>query len=104
MAGRNWCRAVPLGLAALLLLSGCDDEEEKTPEVEVHVPKGVDVKVKRIDEDEMVVVTELIAVTGVVLWALFGSGARRRWPDVEPAFDTASSKSDGTSENRQNFP
>lgn len=100
VAGRNWCRAVPLGLATLLLLSSCDNEEEKTPEVEVHVPKGVEVKVKRIDEDEMVVVAELIAVTGVVLWTLFGSGARHRWPDVAPALDTASSKSDRASENR----
>lgn len=99
MAGKNWCRAVPLGLAALLLLSGCDDEEEKTPEVEVHVPKGVEVKVKRIDEDEMVIVAELVAVTGVVLWSLFGSGARRRWPDVDPALDTAPSKSGSASEN-----
>lgn len=82
---KSWFRGVLLCLAALFLLGGCDDEEEKQPEVEVHVPKGVEVKVKRIDDDEMVIVAELLAVTGVVLWALFGPGARRRWPDVMSA-------------------
>lgn len=86
MAKKFWYRAMPLGLAAFLLLGGCDDEEEKPPVVEVGVPKGVEVKVKRIDEDEMVIVAELVATAGVVLWALFGPGARRRWPlpDASP--------------------
>ncbi len=82
---KNWCRSVLLGLTALLFLSGCDDEEKKNPEVEVTIPEGVDIKVKRPENDEMVVVAELLAVTGVVLWALFGPGARRRWPDVVPS-------------------
>jgi hypothetical protein len=78
-----WVRAVPLCLAALLLLGGCDDEEEKKdPEVEVLVPKGVQVRIKRIDEDEMVIVAELAAFVGIVVWALFGPGAGRRWPET----------------------
>lgn len=107
---KSWFRGVSLGLAALLLLSGCDDDEEKNPEVEVHVPKGVEVKVKRIEDDEMVVVAELLAVVGVVLWALFGPGAGRRWSDVVPSKGTSPSmttslgdppsiKESGTSEN-----
>jgi hypothetical protein len=82
VAKRYWRSAVPLGLAALLMLGSCDEEEEKKPEVEVHVPKGVEVRIKRIDDDdEMVIVAELLALGGVVVWALFGPGARRRWPD-----------------------
>ena len=78
-----WVRAVPLCLAALLLLGGCDEEEEKKdPEIEVLVPKGVEVRIKRIDDDEMVIVAELAAYLGVVLWALFGPGAGRRWPET----------------------
>lgn len=68
-----------LFFSTLLLVLGCDDKEEKQPEVEIHVPKGVEVKVKRIDEDEMVIVAELIALSAVTIWALFGPGARRRW-------------------------
>lgn len=96
MTRKNWRRAVPLGCAALLLLSGCDEEEKKNPEVEVTIPKGVDVKVKRVD-DEMVIVAELIALSGVIMWALFAPGARRRWPDAVPPLDTASPEPGGRS-------
>jgi hypothetical protein len=77
---KAWRKAVPLALAALLMLGGCDEEEEKNPEVEVHVPKGVDIKVKRIDEDdsEMIIVGELALFTTLIVWALFGPGATRR--------------------------
>lgn len=75
----TWRKALPLALAAVLLLGGCDDEEEKKPEVEVHIPKGVELKVKRIDEDEseMIIVGELALFTLVIIWALFGPGATR---------------------------
>lgn len=69
-------RALLLALAALLLVGGCDDE--KKPEVEVHVPKGVEVKVKRIDKDDMVIAGELALLSGLAIWALFGPGAGRR--------------------------
>lgn len=72
-------KAAPLALAALLVLGGCDDEEEKPPEVEVQVPKGTVVKVTHVDGDhEMVVLGELALFTGLVVWALFGPGAARR--------------------------
>lgn len=103
MAKKCCCRLVLLGLAALLVLGGCDDEEEKKPEVEVHVPKGVEVKVKRIDDDEMVIAAELLAVTGVVLWALFGPGARRRWPDVVPAKEAIAPTSAGSLKSREDL-
>jgi hypothetical protein len=79
VATSTWCKALPLALAAALFLGGCDDEEEKKPEVEVHVPKGVELKVKRIDEDEseMIIVGELALFTLVTIWALFGPGATR---------------------------
>lgn len=74
-----WRRAAPLALVVLLGLSGCDDEEEKPPEVEVQVPKGTVVKVTHTDEEsEMIVVAELAAFTGLVVWALFGRGATKR--------------------------
>ena len=88
----HWRKAASLALVALLFLGGCDDEEEKPPVVEVEVPKGVEVKIKRIEDDEMVIVAELAVTVGVVLWALFGPGARRRWPDVVPADDPTSGK------------
>lgn len=78
-----------LVFAALIFVSSCDDEEEKQPEVEVHVPKGVEVKVKRIDDDEMVIVAELFALSAVTIWALFGPGARRRWADSDLGKDQA---------------
>ena len=72
-------RAVPLALAALLMLGGCD-EEEKKPKVEVKLPKGVELEVKHADEDKsgMIVVGELALFGVVVIWALFGPGATRR--------------------------
>ncbi|MDH3665193.1 MAG: hypothetical protein OEU92_35125 [Alphaproteobacteria bacterium] len=81
MAKPTWRRAVPLALAALLVLGGCDDEDEKNLEVEVHVPKGVDLKVKRAgdDDSEMIIVGELALFTTLVVWALFGPGATRRF-------------------------
>jgi hypothetical protein len=83
VAMSTWRKALPLALAAALVLGGCDDEEEKKPEVEVHVPKGVDVKVKRIDEEsDMIIVGELALFTLVIIWALFGPGASRRRDDV----------------------
>lgn len=80
VANQTWRRAVPLALAALLVLGGCDDDEEKNPEVEVHVPKGVDLKVKRAgdDDNEMIVIGELALFTTFVVWALFGPGATAR--------------------------
>ncbi len=79
MAISKWRKALPLALAAALLLGGCDDEEEKKPEVEIHVPKGVELKVKRIDEEEsdMIIVGELALFILVIIWALFGPGATR---------------------------
>lgn len=99
MKKKRWRRVVPLGLTALLLVGGCDDEEEKPPEVEVHVPKGVEVRVKRVDDDEMVIVAELLALSGVVVWALFGPGARRRWPDVDQARDASHPEEPAASKN-----
>ena len=80
VAKRTWRRAVPLALAALLVVGGCD-EDEKKPEVEVHVPKGVELKVKRAGDDrnDMVIVGELALFTTLVIWALFGPGATRRF-------------------------
>lgn len=80
MATSTWLKALPLALAAAFLLSGCDDEEEKKPEVEVHLPKGVELKVKRAgdDDSEMIIVGELALFTLTIIWALFGPGATRR--------------------------
>lgn len=72
-------RALPLALAALFFLGACDDEEKK-PEVEVHLPKGVELKVKRSGDDEtseMIILGELALFTAVIVWALFGPGASR---------------------------
>ena len=73
-------RAVPLALAALLVLGGCDDEEEKNKVVEVEVEEGTEVRVRIKDKeaDELVVVGELALFTLVIAWALFGPGATRR--------------------------
>ncbi len=73
-------RALPLALAATLALGGCDDEEEKPPEVVVEVEKGteVTVKIRERDTDEMIVVGELALFVVVIVWALFGPGATRR--------------------------
>jgi hypothetical protein len=71
-----------LTLAAILLLGGCD-EEEKNPEVEVHVPEGVDVKVKHIKpDDDMIIAGELALFSLAVIWALFGPGCRRQLKTV----------------------
>jgi len=71
---------MPLALAASLLLTACDDEEEKPPEVTVNVPKGTVVKVEHSDPDsnEMIVVGELALFGTLIVWALFGPGATRR--------------------------
>jgi len=80
VATSTWRKALPLALAAALLLSGCDEEEEKTPEVEISLPKGVELKVKRDDDDEseMIIVGELALFTLAIMWALFGPGATMR--------------------------
>lgn len=80
MAKRTLGKALPLALAMLLVLGGCDDEEEKPPEVVVEVEKGteVTVKIREKGADEMIVVGELALFTVVVVWALFGPGATRR--------------------------
>ena len=80
MTERIWRKAVPLALAALLVLGGCDDEEEDPPQVTVNVPKGTVVKVEHSDpdKDEMIVVGELALFSVFVVWALFGPGATRR--------------------------
>ncbi|MGI9487437.1 MAG: hypothetical protein ACR2RF_16475 [Geminicoccaceae bacterium] len=72
-----------LALATLLVLGGCDDEEEDPPQVTVNVPKGTVVKVEHsdLDKDEMIVVGELALFTTLVVWALFGPGATRR-PEI----------------------
>ena len=77
---RTWQRAVPLALAALLILGACDDEEDKDKVVEVHAEEGVEVRViqKGKDEDEMIIVGELALFTTFVIWALFGPGATAR--------------------------
>jgi ABC-type uncharacterized transport system auxiliary subunit len=76
----TWRKALPLALAAVLVLGGCDDEEEKNKQVEIHVPKGVDVTVKQTEEEtnDMIIVGELALFTLVIIWALFGPGATRR--------------------------
>lgn len=81
MAKRTLRRVLPLALATLLALGGCDDDEEKPPEVTVNVPKGTVVKVEHTDPDadEMIVVGELALFTVVIAWALFGPGATRRF-------------------------
>lgn len=81
MAKQTLGRALPLALAALLVLGGCDDEEEKRPEVIVEVDDGTDVtiKVREKDANEMIVVGELALFTVVIVWALFGPGATRRF-------------------------
>ncbi|MEZ5933756.1 MAG: hypothetical protein R3F54_17750 [Alphaproteobacteria bacterium] len=73
-------KATPLVLAALLFLGGCDDEEEKPPEVTVNVPKGTVVRVEHTDpnKDEMIVFGELALFVVVIAWALFGPGATGR--------------------------
>lgn len=83
----TWRRAVPMALAVTLALGGCDDEEEKPPEVTVNVPKGTVVKVEHTDpdKDEMIVVGELALFTVVIGWALFGSGASRRRDGADPS-------------------
>ena len=80
MAKHTLSRALPLALAALLALGGCDDEKEDPPQVTVNVPKGTVVKVEHSDpdKDELIVVGELALFTTLVVWALFGPGATRR--------------------------
>ncbi|MEM9625398.1 MAG: hypothetical protein AAGA21_04135 [Pseudomonadota bacterium] len=81
MAKRTLGRALPLALAALLMLGGCDDEPEKTKRVlEVEVEKDTEVRVKIKDDkkSEMIVVGELALFGVFVVWALFGPGATRR--------------------------
>ncbi len=73
-----WRRALPLVLAAVFVLGGCDDEEEKRPEVIVEVEEGTDVTVKTRNKEEMIVVGELALFALVIAWALFGPGATRR--------------------------
>jgi len=34
--------------------------------------------------EDLVILAELIAFLGVIIWALFAPGARRRWPDLAP--------------------
>ena len=77
VTNRTWRRVVPLALVASLVLGGCDDEEEKPPEVIVEVEKDTKVTVKR--KEEMIIVAEFALFTGVIVWALFGFGATRRW-------------------------
>ena len=80
VAKRTLVRALPLALATLLVLDGCDDEEEKPPEVTVNVPKGTVVKVEHTDPDadEMIIIGELALFTVVIAWSRFGPGATRR--------------------------
>ena len=75
---RIWRRALPLALAASLLLGGCD-EEEKDKVVDVQIEKGTEVRIKvREDEtSEMIILGELALFTTVIVWALFGPGATR---------------------------
>lgn len=77
-------RAAPLTLAVLLALGGCDDEEGKDKIVDVQIEKGTEVRIKVRDEktDEMIIIGELALFTTVVIWALFGPGATRRWDEV----------------------
>ncbi|MGI9421553.1 MAG: hypothetical protein ACR2RA_27305 [Geminicoccaceae bacterium] len=72
---------MPFALAALLVLGGCDDDEDKPPEVIVEVEQGTQVTVKHKDKDadEMIVIGELALFTVVIAWALFGPGATRRY-------------------------
>ncbi len=76
----TWRRVTPLFMAALLLLGGCDDEEEKPKVVEVEIEEGTELKIKvrEKDNDEMIVVGELALFTVVIVWALFGPGATHR--------------------------
>lgn len=81
----NWTLrgAMPFALAALLVLGGCDDDEDKPPEVIVEVEQGTQVTVKHKDKDadEMIVIGELALFTVVIAWALFGPGATRRYSE-----------------------
>ncbi len=80
MAKRTLGRALPLALATLLVLGGCDDEEEKPKVVEVEIEEGTElkIKIKDKDADEMIIVGELALFAVVIAWALFGPGATRR--------------------------
>ena len=77
---KPWRRAVPLTLAALLMLGGCDEEEEKDKVVDMQIEKGTElrIKVREEDSDEMIIVGELALFTTLIAWALFGPGATRR--------------------------
>lgn len=80
MKKRSWRRAVPLALAVLLILGGCDEEEKKPEVVDVQIDKNTElrVKVREEEKNDMIVVGELALFTALIAWALFGSGATRR--------------------------
>lgn len=79
MKSTGW-KAAPLALAVLLVLGGCDDDEEKPKVVEVEIEEGTELKIRVRDKDtdDMVVLGELALFTVVIVWALFGPGATRR--------------------------
>ena len=85
MAKRTLGKALPLVLAALLMLGACDDEEEKKEVVDVQIDKGTELRIKVREEDksEMIVVGELALFTVFIVWALFGPGATRRFRGSE---------------------
>lgn len=49
--------------------------------------------------DDLVILAELIAFIGVIIWALFAPGARRRFPDLASAPEANMPKRNGRSKN-----
>lgn len=74
-------RAVPLVLAALLVFGASDDAAAMKDGVDVvQTENDSDLRIdaRLDDEDDMIVVGELALYIALIIWALFGPGAKGR--------------------------